>query len=104
MRRFILRRKVDATGVSGVGDVAEGVAFTDGTCVIRWTVGDHRSTVVWPSVESAEAVHGHGGNTAVVWLDQSVASAEGLRAGIAWHGRIVAAGRCDGPCDCDDAA
>ncbi|HEY2089064.1 MAG TPA: hypothetical protein VGH54_23950 [Mycobacterium sp.] len=69
MRRFVLRRSHDVTGVSGCGDVAEGVQFTDGTCVIRWVVGEHRSTVVWPDVASAEAVHSHGGNTVVAWID-----------------------------------
>jgi hypothetical protein len=69
MRRFVLRRSHDVTGVSGVGDVAEGIQFTDGTAVIRWTTGEHRSTVIWPDVDSAEKVHGHGGNTVVAWID-----------------------------------
>ncbi len=67
--RFHLHRDVDATGVSGTGVVAEGVEFVDGTCVVRWVVGDHRSTVVWDDVASVEAIHGHGGATRVVWDD-----------------------------------
>lgn len=69
MRRFVLRRSIDATGISGTGDVAEGVRFSDGTAVIRWSTGEHRSTVIWSSVEAAEAVHGHNGATRVHWLD-----------------------------------
>jgi hypothetical protein len=69
MRRFELHRDVDVSGVSGTGTVAEGVLFGDGTAVVRW-LGDRPSTVVWRRVEDAMAVHGHGGATRFVWLDQ----------------------------------
>lgn len=69
MRRFELHRDVDVSGVSGTGVVAEGAAFSDGTAVVRWVVGEHRSTVVWPDVASVEAIHGHGGATRLVWVD-----------------------------------
>jgi len=65
-RLFQLERDVDVSGISGTGVVAEGVEFTDGTCVIRWR-GDRQSTVVWPSVQDVEAIHGHGGATRIVW-------------------------------------
>lgn len=68
-RRFALHREVDLSGVSGVGIVAEGVQFSDGTVVIRWISGDHHSTVVWADVESVVFVHGHGGATQIVWID-----------------------------------
>jgi hypothetical protein len=61
---FVLDRGEDVTGVSGIGIVAEGVEFTDGTCVVRWS-GEYRSTVVWPSIEAVRAVHGHDGKTKV---------------------------------------
>lgn len=70
MRRFELHRDVDVSGVSGTGVVAEGVAFSDGTAVIHWIASEHRSTVIWPSVESVEAIHGHGGSTRIVWADE----------------------------------
>jgi len=66
-RVFHLERDEDDSGISGTGTVAEGVEFSDGTSVIRWIVGDHRSTVVWDSIESVEAIHGHGGATRLVW-------------------------------------
>jgi hypothetical protein len=69
MRRFELVRDHDVSGVSGVGVVAEGVAFTDGTVSLRWTVGEHRCTSTWGSIADVEAIHGHGGSTRVVWLD-----------------------------------
>lgn len=34
MRRFHLRRDVDAAGVSGIGKVAEGVEFSNGWCAM----------------------------------------------------------------------
>lgn len=72
MRRFCLQRLEDITGISGVGVVAEGVAFTDGTAVVHWIAGEHRSTVVWPGPEgmrAIEEIHGHGGATRVAWED-----------------------------------
>jgi len=65
-RPFVLHRSVDHTGVSGAGDVAEGVVFTDGSAVVRWR-GAHASTVVWASLDDALHVHGHGGATVAVF-------------------------------------
>lgn len=66
-RPFRLHRYEDVTGASGTGLIATGVQFTDGTVVIRWG-GETPSTVVWPSIEAAKRVHGHGGKTRIVWL------------------------------------
>ena len=68
IRTFYLDRPIDVSGVSGTGVVAHGVVFDDGTTVIRWH-GEHRSTVVWPTLEDAQAIHGHHG-TQFVWLDR----------------------------------
>jgi hypothetical protein len=68
MRRFLLNRTEDTSGVSGTGVVAEGIAFTDGTVVLRWTV-QFKSTAVYESVEDLIAIHGHEGTTEVAWLD-----------------------------------
>lgn len=69
-RRFLLRRHQDISGVSGVGDVADGVLWPDGTAVVRWR-GDNPSTVHWDRGRaSVELIHGHGGATEIVWLDQ----------------------------------
>lgn len=70
MRRFQLIRDKDATGVSGVGHVADGVQFDDGNVCIRWRSGTP-STVIWASVEDAVSIHGHNGWTAVRWIDTS---------------------------------
>jgi hypothetical protein len=68
-RRFVLQRDEDETGVSGVGQVAEGVEFTDGRVALRWIVGEHRSTVTWDNIDNVEAIHGHNGRTRIVWVD-----------------------------------
>ncbi|TCC22217.1 hypothetical protein E0H58_23865 [Kribbella speibonae] len=68
-RRFVLRRTVDVTGVSGTGDVAEGVEWSDGTVALRWR-GKWATTVVWDyGLDALLAVHGHNGSTVVAWLD-----------------------------------
>lgn len=68
-RRFVLRRTVDITGVSGTGDVAEGVEWSDGTVALRWR-GKWATTVVWDyGLDALLAVHGHNGSTVVAWLD-----------------------------------
>lgn len=70
-RRFILRRDTDETGVSGAGDVAEGVEFSDGVIALRWTTAWPTSVVFHDrGLESVRAVHGHGGKSRVVWLDE----------------------------------
>jgi len=68
MRRFVLWRRTDATGISGSGAIAEGVIFGDGTCALRWRT-DKRSTAVYDSFEDLLAIHGHDGATVPLWLD-----------------------------------
>lgn len=68
-RRFVLRRLVDVSGISGTGDVADGVEWPDGSASIRWR-GKHPSLVQWDhGLDSIEEVHGHQGATELVWLD-----------------------------------
>jgi hypothetical protein len=67
-RVFTLVRDQDVTGISGTGTVADGVVWPDGTVSIRWR-GDRPSIVFWDSLDHAEAIHGHGGATQIVWVD-----------------------------------
>lgn len=72
MRRFELHRTQDISGVSGTGVVAEGVEFTSGVVALTWLSGWPTSVVFHDrGVESVEAVHGHGGATQIVWLDET---------------------------------
>lgn len=64
-RLFTLERDVDESGVSGVGVVAEGVEFSDGTCAMRWLT-KVTSVAVYASMDDLLSIHGHGGKTRVV--------------------------------------
>ncbi len=68
MRRFVLARSEDVSGVSGTGDVAEGIVFSNGKVVIAWTRVPS-SIDICDSVEDLLAIHGHGGRTRIRWLD-----------------------------------
>ncbi|MFD9072842.1 hypothetical protein [Streptomyces lasiicapitis] len=67
-RRFHLVRDVDETGTSGVGVVVEGLEFTDGTVALRWLTAT-TSTAIYASIADVETIHGHGGKTRVVWVE-----------------------------------
>ncbi|WP_424891821.1 hypothetical protein [Streptomyces sp. XH2] len=67
-RLFVLQRDHDVTGVSGTGIVADGVQWPDGAVTIRWR-GLRPSTVHWNGISDADAVHGHGGATRIIWTD-----------------------------------
>jgi hypothetical protein len=71
LRRFLLQRDVDVTGISGTGTVCEGVEFSDGTVALRWT-SDWPTSVVFHDrgMAAVEAVHGHNGKTRIVFLDE----------------------------------
>ena len=68
MRRFLVVRKEDETGISGTGTVAEGVVFWDGTCVIKWTT-DTSSLGIYKSHVEMIHLHGHEGKTFIQWID-----------------------------------
>lgn len=68
MRRFVLNRQVDETGISGTGIVAEGCVFSNGWVALTWLTG-HTSLVFYPGIRDVEFIHGHGGKTVIEWLD-----------------------------------
>lgn len=69
LKRFVLNRKEDATGVSGTGIVCEGVQFSDGSISARWTDKKLTSVEFHKDIDNFEKIHGHGGKSKVVWLD-----------------------------------
>jgi len=69
MRRFVLLRRYDVSGVSGTGIVAQGVQFSDGSVVIKW-LRKPGALAIYPSLEEMVTVHGHDGYTQVVWEDE----------------------------------
>lgn len=68
LRRFRLKRIEDESGVSGTGYVAEGVQFTDGTCVLHW-LSPTTCTAIYHSYVELIHIHGHEGKTTLEWVD-----------------------------------
>lgn len=68
-QRFQLVRDVDHSGSSGTGIVAHGVQFLDGICVMRWLT-ENTSTAIYGSLEQLIAIHGHGGDSYIDWIDR----------------------------------
>ncbi|QJD50859.1 hypothetical protein KNV00_gp160 [Streptomyces phage Bmoc] len=68
MRLFELHRDIDSSGVSGTGVVAQGVEFDNRQCCMTWLT-EWNSVAVYPDIQTLEAIHGHGGNTRVVWVE-----------------------------------
>lgn len=79
MKTFVLQRHEDSTGVSGEGRVAAGIITPQGASVMKWfnednprlnTDNDGISIKPAPDGKSAtEQIHGHGGNTELVYTD-----------------------------------
>lgn len=68
MRHFYLDRKVDKTGTSGTGKVAEGVMFACGKVAMTWL--SHLGCVtMYDNIHVVETLHGHDGSTIVTWID-----------------------------------
>jgi hypothetical protein len=69
LRRFFLNRKTDASGVSGVGKVAEGCIFLDtGEVVVHW-LGAHSCTNLYHSMDDVVYIHSHQGMTDIIYYD-----------------------------------
>lgn len=69
MKRFWLKRMEDETGISGVGAVAEGVQFSDGTCVLSWLTKIKSIAAIYGSIDIVKQLHGHNGKTTIEWID-----------------------------------
>jgi hypothetical protein len=63
---FHLLRHADESGVSGTGWVAEGAVFSNGWVALIWLT-ETPSMNFYPSIYAVEAVHGHGGQTQIVF-------------------------------------
>lgn len=74
-RMFVLMRHRDISGISGTGEVAEGVLWSDGSVSLRWH-GEHAATTFWQGgIAAMLHVHGHNGTTEVVYLPPVTSSA-----------------------------
>ncbi len=77
MRRFVLVRDLDVSGISGTGVVVWGIQFPDGRVTYRGNTAT-ATTCVAEKVADLVLIHGHDGATRLVWLD-SVEEAQ------VWH-------------------
>jgi len=60
MRRFVMHREYDVSGVSGTGVVLEGVLFSTGVVVIHWLTPPPRGSIsVFDSFDQFLAIHVH---------------------------------------------
>jgi hypothetical protein len=67
-------RKVDITGISGLGHIVEFCVFSDGATAIRWLGGPPRNQPKFefydnPGIAPFQQISGHNGNTEIVWID-----------------------------------
>jgi hypothetical protein len=70
VRRFVLERIEDRSGLSGVGIVAEGVEFWNGQVAMTWR-SPWTVVSVFPSIDLVEDIHGRDGRTQVTWLEET---------------------------------
>lgn len=68
IRRFYVIRTEDVSGISGTGRVAEGVEFTDGTCVIHW-LSHTSATGIYDNAKCLLLIHGHENRTTIEYID-----------------------------------
>jgi len=70
VRRFHLKRTNDVSGVSGTGErVAEGAEMSNGlVCLTFLSPYPHMN--MYLNIKVLESVHGHSGDTEVVWDDE----------------------------------
>lgn len=67
-RCFVVNRKEDISGVSGVGIVAWGAQFPNGKVALTWA--NALTSATWfDDISILEQIHGHGGSTEIIWID-----------------------------------
>jgi hypothetical protein len=87
MRRFVMSREFDVSGVSGTGLVLEGVLFSTGVVVVHWLTPPPRGSIsMWDSLEQFLSIHvrPHPANRTVLRFDdgEEIAwAAAGMEAG-----------------------
>ena len=64
-KKFFLNRKIDETGMSGTGIVAEGVLLPNKIAVMWWLVPPF-TVSIYSSIQELEKLHSHGKGTTEV--------------------------------------
>jgi hypothetical protein len=73
MRTFKFIRTEDVSGVSGTGEVAEGICFASGKVAISFYPVEPTfvaNVIVFNSMDDVEKIHGHDGSTTIQWDDE----------------------------------
>jgi hypothetical protein len=96
-----ISRNEDVHGISGTGEPAEVVEFSDGSIAVRW-LGKDASTNITNNIKNVVNVHGHGGKSEVEWLWEEPAPPDPMEA--IFDKKILEAGGSTGPADGDEAA
>ena len=68
MKYFVLERFEDVSKISGLGIIAEGIVWSDGTVAYRW-LSDIATTVIADNIETVQELHGHDGKTEIRYLE-----------------------------------
>lgn len=68
MRAFKLIRTEDVSGVSGTGEIAEGVEFENGQVALHW-LSQYDTIGIYANLHNVEKIHGHDGRTKVTWIE-----------------------------------
>jgi len=69
VKPFYLLRHVDLTGTSGTGIVAMGAIFPSGQVFLEWVASNHVSWNMFDNVDDLMLIHGHDGNSEIVFGD-----------------------------------
>ncbi len=70
-RMFALWRHHDVSGISGTGVVAYGTQYPpSGAVTLAWLghTSGHRSIAIYDGIAAVRAIHGHHGQTEIVWI------------------------------------
>jgi hypothetical protein len=73
-RCFLIVRKTDVTGVSGVGVIGDGYQSSDGAVAYRWHGGPPQNQPKWEFYDNRGTdpflqISGHDGRTELIWID-----------------------------------
>jgi len=78
---FKVIRDIDHSGISGTGLVAEGWESTDGETVVLVWLSATPSVCIYSDIRHVEMIHGHGGDTRIVFDIPKTPATEGDRHG-----------------------
>jgi hypothetical protein len=70
IKLFKLIRKNDVNKVSGTGTVALISVMPSGRAIMEWISSNHPTLTIFNNLDEITLIHGHGGNSIVVPLEE----------------------------------